>query len=391
MARPLDVFLTFLRLGCTSFGGPVAHLAYFRDEFVNRRRWLDDETYAQCVALTQLLPGPGSSQTGMLVGWLAAGPLGAFAAWVGFTLPSAALMAALAVAGTSTAHASGVLHGLLLVATAVVASAILTMRASLAPDALRIAIAAGVCAIALLVRSPVTSPLAIGLAGAVGAILLYGRVATARPTLDLHLSRRAGIVALAMFAAGLTLLGIAASVTHAPEAVLADLMARVGSLVFGGGHIVLPLLQAQAAASGIVDGQSILAGYAAAQAMPGPLFTIASFVGAKAFGGSLGIAGSAIATIAIFAPSFALLAGVAPFYRQLAGNERFRAALAGANAGVIGLLASAFVTPIWASTVKTPLDVAVAGAAFLALHVFNVASWIVVLAGALLGLIALHG
>lgn len=391
MARPLDVFVTFLRLGCTSFGGPVAHLAYFREEFVNRRRWLDDETYAECVALTQLLPGPGSSQTGMLVGWLAAGPLGAFAAWAGFTLPSAALMAALAIAGASTAHAAEMLHGLLLVATGVVASAILTMRATLAPDAIRVGIAAAVCVLALLVRSPATSPLAIGLAAAAGAIALYGSVATANPKLDLHVPRAAGIVALAVFAGGLIVLGISASATHARALILAALMARVGSLVFGGGHIVLPLLQAQAAASGIVDGPAILAGYAAAQAMPGPLFTIASFVGAKAFGGSLGVAGAAVATVAIFAPSFALLAGVAPFYRQLAGNERFRAAISGANAGVIGLLAAAFVTPIWTSAVETPLDVAFAGAAFLALHVFKVASWIVVGSGALLGLIAFHG
>lgn len=385
MARPLEVLAAFLRLGCTSFGGPVAHLAYFRTEFVERRRWLEDATFGECVALTQLLPGPGSSQTGMLIGWLAAGPLGALCAWIGFTLPSAVAMTAIALAAGTPLVTAGWLHALLLVATGVVASAIVTMRHSLAPDAQRLAIALAVLALVLLWPSPAAAPIGILASALAGAFLLRGQIPAAAPKLDLGISRRAGAAILALFILTLVTLEVAARVTQAHPIVLFDLLFRVGSLVFGGGHVVLPLLQTQAAAAGVVSSRAILEGYAAAQAMPGPLFTIASFVGAAAYNGSLGVCGAILGTIAIFAPSFALLAGVAPFYRALATNERFRAALAGANAGVIGLLAGAFVNPIWTSAVHNVLDVCFAGAAFLAVHVLKVPAWAVVLAAAFIG------
>lgn len=384
-AAPLNVLLVFLRLGCLSFGGPVAHIAYFRDEFVRRRAWLTDDTFAECVALTQLLPGPGSSQTGMLIGWLAAGPLGAFAAWIGFTLPSAVLMALAALAFGRLPMQAAITHGLLLVAVAVVASAVLTMRASLAPDPARVALALGALLVVLVLPFSLAMPLAIALSALAGAVLLHGRITTAQPSLDLGISRRAGIAILGVFTILLIVLHVAALTTSQPILVLVDTLARVGSLVFGGGHIVLPLLQSQVATAGIVDQHAVLTGYSAAQAMPGPLFTIASYVGAAAFGGALGVRGALAGTVAIFAPSFFLLAGVAPFYRTLAHSERFRAALAGANAGVVGILASAFINPIVSSTVHSIGDTVFALVAFVALYWIKIPSWLLVLLGGLAG------
>lgn len=383
MREVIGVFLTFLRLGCTSFGGPVAHLSYFQREFVARRRWLDDSAFGECVALTQLLPGPASSQTGMLIGWLRAGPAGALAAWIGFTLPSAVLMTLFALAVPHSDVRAGWLHGLLLVAVAVVASALIALRRSLAPDRARLLIAIGVLIVALAAPNPLATPLAIA-AAALAGLALPRAAHVAESRLDLHVSRPTGVTVLALFVLSLVALGVwAASGNHV--AVLADTLFRIGSLVFGGGHVVLPLLQTQAVADGIVDSRTVLAGYAAAQAMPGPLFTIASYVGASAWQSALGVTGALVATLAIFAPSFFLLAGIAPFYRQLAANPRFRAALAGANAGVVGLLAAAFVTPIFSSTVRTPLDGVAALAAFAAIQYAKVPAWAMVMLGALFG------
>ena len=383
MREVLSVFLTFLRLGCTSFGGPVAHLSYFQREFVERRHWLDDAAFGECVALTQLLPGPASSQTGMLLGWLRAGPAGALAAWVGFTLPSATLMTLFALAVPHAAVHAGWLHGLLLVAVAVVASAIVALRRSLAPDLARSLLAVAVLVLILAVPLPVVTPFAIAAAAFVGLALPRATEVT-QPQLDLHVSRRTGVVALVLFA--FAFIGLALwSATGAHIAVLAHTLFNIGSLVFGGGHVVLPLLQTQAVAAGIVDSPTILAGYAAAQAVPGPLFTIASYVGASAWQSSLGITGAFVGTLAIFAPSFFLLAGIAPFYRHIAANPRFRAALAGANAGVVGLLAAAFVTPIFAGTVRTPLDGVAALVAFAAIQYAKVPAWALVILAALFG------
>ena len=384
MGKVLDVFLTFLRLGCTSFGGPVAHLAYFQREFVERRRWLDDAAFGECVALSQLLPGPASSQTGMLLGWLRAGPAGAIGAWIGFTLPSAVLMTAFALVLPHANVNAGWLHGLLLVAVAVVAAAIVSLRASLAPDLGRSLLAIAVLALVLLAPPhPIVTPLAIAGAAIVG-LYLPGTRATSSPQLDLHVSRSAGIVAWVLLLIAFVALGVWAT-TGSHLAILTNTLFRIGSLVFGGGHVVLPLLQTQAVAAGIVDSRTTLTGYAAAQAMPGPLFTIASYVGASAWGSSLGIAGAIAGTIAIFAPSFFLLTGVAPFYRLLASNERFRAALAGANAGVVGLLAAAFVNPIFVTSVRTPLDGAAALVAFVIIQYAKVPVWVMVVLAALFG------
>jgi chromate transporter len=383
MRKVLDVFLTFLRLGCTSFGGPVAHLAYFQREFVGRRRWLDDSTFAECVALTQLLPGPSSSQTSMLVGWLAAGPAGALAAWLGFTLPSAALMTLAALELPRVNANAGWLHGLLIAAAAVVAAAIVSLRRSLVTDTAHVAIAMGVLGLILAAPFAFVTPLAIGCAGLAG-LLLPRALVTAQPRLDLGISTRSGVITLVLLAAAFAGLGLwALRGTHV--AVLANMLFRVGSLVFGGGHVVLPLLQTQAVAAGILDGRAILAGYAAAQALPGPLFTLAAYVGASAWKSSLGVKGAVVGTIAIFAPSFFLLAGVAPFYRRLCANREFRAALAGANAGVVGLLAAAFVNPIFETAVRTPIDGALALTAFAAIQYAKMPPWAMVIVAAVLG------
>ncbi len=374
---PLAVFLAFLRLGFTSFGGPVAHLGYFRAEFVERRRWLDDGTFGECIAVSQLLPGPASSQTGMLVGWLAAGPAGAVAAWLGFTAPSAVAMTAIAMLLPRFA-AGNRLHVLLLIAAAVVLSAVVTMRANLAPDLERSAVAAVTFAAVLVLPYPWIGPLAIAASAIACAFLLHGRIPAVAPKLDLHVSRRTGALAFGAFALTAGALAIAAQWSRTPLVMLADECFRIGSLVFGGGHVVLPLMQSQLAASGIVGSSDILTGYAAAQAMPGPLFTLAAYAGASAYGGSLGWLGALVATVAIFAPSFFLLTSIAPFYATLALDERFRSALAGANASVVGLLAAAFVTPIARSSIRTWPDALVVAIAFAAVHVTRVPAWLLV-------------
>jgi chromate transporter len=380
---PLALLGIFLRLGCTSFGGPVAHLAYVREAFVRKRGWLDDALFAECIAFTQLLPGPGSSQTAMLIGWIAGGPLGLVAAWIGFTAPSAIAMAALALAGERI-EARGAEHALLLVAVAVVAEAVVTMRVALAPDAARFGIA--LAAILFLLLAPWTAAplIAIAAGAAIGATLLRGRIPVAQPRLDLGISRRTGAIALVLFAACFAVLGLLATSTHAPAAILAGDLFRIVSLVFGGGHIVLPLMQHQLVAAGVVDQRSILAGYALAQAMPGPLFTIASYVGGVAFNGTLGWYGALLGTVAIFAPSFFLVVGIAPFYRSIARNERARSALAGVNAAVVGLLAAALVEPIGSTAIRSWLDAGCAVAAFVLLR-FRVPPIALVIAGLVAG------
>jgi chromate transporter len=382
MVRLANVFLTFLRLGRMSFGGPVAHLAYFREAFVRRLGWLEDDAFAECVAIAQLLPGPASSQTGMLIGWARAGFGGAFAAWLGFTLPSAVAMTAAALLLPHAAGNGGWLSGLLVVAVAVVADAIVSMRARLAPDAPRIAIALVIFALLAIAPRPWIAwlaPAAIAAGALAGAIGLHATTGTTRSTLKLRASRTGGLVAIGLF-----VLALAAMPLVARTGITGALGARffgIGSAVFGGGHVVLPLMQSQLAGTGLADQNTLLAGYAAAQAMPGPLFSIAAYVGA----GIDGVRGAFVATLAIFAPSFFLLAAIVPFYTRIAGNARVRSALAGANAGVVGLLAAAFVTPIWTSAIRTPADLVGAIVAYVALVLVRVPPWIVVLAGLIAG------
>jgi chromate transporter len=386
-ANWLDVFNASLRLGLTSFGGPIAHLGYFRDEYVVRRKWLDEKTYADLVALCQFLPGPASSQVGIAVGQLRAGYAGALAAWVGFTLPSALALVLFAygVDAVGGALGSGWLHGLKVVAVAVVAQAVLGMMRSLAPDRERATLAVAAAAIVLAVPSAW---------GQIGAIVLGGVFGVLRPgkdapayhvTLPLTISRWTGAALLAIFFVLLVGLPLLAAVFPNQSLQLFDAFYRAGSLVFGGGHVVLPLLQASVVPPGWVSNDSFLAGYGAAQAVPGPLFTFAAYLGAVMGPAPNGWAGAALCLVAVFLPSFLLVIGMLPFWDQLRRLPVAQAALRGVNAAVVGLLLAALYNPVWTAGITGPYDFALAVAAFLLLFMWQVPPWLVVILSALGG------
>jgi chromate transporter len=382
----LEVLWIFLKLGCTSFGGPVAHLGYFRSAFVERRGWLSEAAFADLVALCQFLPGPASSQVGFAIGLGRAGIPGALAAWVGFTLPSAALMLAFAlgVGAVGDALGGGWIAGLKLAAVAVVANALFGMARSLCPDRQRATFA--VAALAVVVALP-------GVWGQVGAILaagLAGRLlltaqaqASERGELPVAVGRTTAVACLVLFFALLAGLPLAAALGQGQAVALLDAFYRAGALVFGGGHVVLPLLQAEVVPTGLVDAETFLAGYGAAQAVPGPLFTFAAFLG----GAAGGVGASLIALVAIFLPGCLLVIGTLPFWAELRARTDMRAALMGVNAGVVGLLAAAFYDPVWTSAVHRPADFAIAAGAFLLLAVWKVSPVVVVILGALAGIV----
>ncbi len=377
----LEVLRVFLKLGLTSFGGPVAHLGYFRREFVVRRAWLDERAYADLVALCQFLPGPASSQTGFAIGLMRAGRLGGLAAWAAFTLPSAIAMTLFAYGeGALKGPAGdGLIHGLKLVAVAIVAQAVLGMAQSLTPDRPRAAIA--VLSLILTAFVPAGwGQIAVILLGALAGLTVCrrsGDVAVA--AVEAPISRRAAIVF-----AGLTfaLLALSFAPVLPGAAALAAAFYRSGALVFGGGHVVLPLLRTAVVDPGWVSDSAFLAGYGAAQAMPGPLFTFAAYLGAVAGVGPGGVAGAALALVAIFAPGLLLLMAVLPFWNGLRALSNARAAMAGVNAAVVGLLASALYDPVWTGAVRGPTDFAIAAAGFVALIVWRAPPLIVVIATA---------
>jgi chromate transporter len=375
-----DVLFVFLRLGLTSFGGPIAHLGYFREEFVVRRGWLDEREYADLVALCQFLPGPASSQVGMALGYLRAGYGGALAAWLGFTLPSAVAMILFALGLTHYAQAvpAGVLHGLKVAAVAVVAQAVWGMARTLCPDARRVTLmTVAACCVAL-------APLAwvqvavIAAAGVAGLALLPGRELPLPEPLPIAVRRRTGLFWLALFAALLMVLPLLAHLTENPTLTLVDAFYRAGALVFGGGHVVLPLLQAETVPPGWVDAQTFLAGYGAAQAVPGPLFTFAAFLGAVREIPPAGWTGGLLALTAIFLPSFFLILGALPFWAKWRHLRHTQAALAGVNAAVVGLLLAALYQPVWTSAILRPQDFCLALVAFVALLFWRVPPWAVV-------------
>ena len=384
---PLEVLRVFLKLGLTSFGGPVAHLGYFRNAFVVERGWLDEEAFADVLALCQFLPGPASSQTGFAIGLFRAGYLGGLAAWAGFTLPSAIAMTIVAYgAGALKGPAGdGLLHGLKLVAVAIVAQAVLGMARNLAPDQPRAAIAILALAVTSFAPGGASQIVAIASGGLLGLALCRqgGEVAVdeAEPA---PVSRRMGLVFLTAFFALLALSFLPAR-KSAPAFVAA--IYRSGALVFGGGHVVLPLLQGAVVAPGYVSQSAFLAGYGAAQAIPGPLFTFAAFLGAVAGAPPGGALGASLALVAIFAPGLLILIGALPFWRQLRGRPGARAAMAGVNASVVGLLASALYDPVWTSAVRNPADFAVAAAGFAALVVWRAPPLLVVALTAVAGVI----
>jgi chromate transporter len=385
------VFMPFLRLGLTSFGGPVAHLGYFHDEFVVRRKWLDERAYADLVALCQFLPGPASSQVGMGVGLSRAGLPGAVAAWTAFTMPSAIalILFGYGVTRFGDAARSGALHGLKVVAVAVVAQAVWTMARNLCPDAKRATLAALATIGVLAIPSPFTQAGAIVIGGLVGWALLRADVTTDHVDLGVRVNRSVAIAALALFFAGLIGLPVLASAFPSQTLALVDSFYRSGSLVFGGGHVVLPLLQSEVVPSGWVSKDAFLAGYGAAQAVPGPLFTFAAYLGTVMTSAPNGIVGGLICLLAIFASSFLLVIGAMPFWDALRRVGAVRNALLGVNAVVVGLLLAALYDPVWTNAILSAADFGLALAAFTLLVFWKTPPWLVVILTALGGW-ALH-
>ena len=382
-----EVFAAFLKLGLTSFGGPIAHIGYYRDELVVRRKWLDETTYVDLVALCQFLPGPASSQVGFSLGILRANGLsGGLAAWFAFTMPSAIVMFAFALgaAAFDGPVAAGFLHGLKLVAVAVVAQAVWGMTRSLTPDRPRAGIALAAVAIVVLFAGSLAQIAAIALGACAGLWLCRGDAAPVSGHLNFPVTRRTGIVALVLFAALLLLSPVVTAATGSHALAMFDAFFRSGALVFGGGHVVLPLLQAQVVAPGWVGNESFLAGYGLAQAVPGPLFTFAAYLGAVMNTPPNGFAGAAIALVALLLPGMLLVYGMLPFWDAMRTRPSAQAAMRGTNAAVVGILGAALYHPVWTSAVLTPRDFALALAGFLLLTVWKMPPWIVVvlLAGA---------
>jgi chromate transporter len=382
-----EVLAVFLRLGLTSFGGPVAHLGYFHTELVERRRWLDERSYVDLVALCQFLPGPASSQVGIGAGLLRAGLPGAFAAWAGFTLPSALALVLFAygVGTLESALGSGWLHGLKIAAVAVVAQAVWGMAKSLAPDRPRATLAVLAAVVVLLVPSAWGQIGAIAAGGLVGVTLLREGAGMPGSALHVPIGRTFAVVSLALFFALLAGLPLLAAGIPSQGLALLDSFYRSGSLVFGGGHVVLPLLQAEVVPPGWVSNDAFLAGYGAAQAVPGPLFTFAAYLGAVMGPWPNGWLGAAICLVAVFMPSFLLVFGALPFWAALRGEPRAQAALRGVNAAVVGLLLAALYRPVWTSAIMAPVDFALAIAAFLALALWKWPPWLVVVLAAVAG------
>jgi len=379
--RVRDVFLAFLQLGCTSFGGPVAHLGYFREAFVERRRWLDDAAYADLVALCQFLPGPASSQVGIGIGLAKAGLPGALAAWLAFTTPSALLLIAFGL-GVGTFHEAipaGVLQGLKVVAVAVVAQALWGMARSLTPDAPRVTLAVLAAAAALAAPTPLMQVAVIAAGGLAGLAVLPAEVDARPVSLGIRVDRRLALGALLVFFALLGALPLLAGLYPSQALALVDSFYRSGALVFGGGHVVLPLLQSEVVPPGWVAEDAFLAGYGAAQAVPGPLFTFAAYLGTVAVPAPNGWAGALVCLLAIFAPSFLLVIGALPFWEALRHLRRVRKALMGVNAAVVGLLLAALYTPVWTSGIRSAGDFALGLAAFTLLAFWKLPAWLVVI------------
>lgn len=376
-----SVFLAFLKLGLTSFGGPIAHLGYFRDEFVGRRKWFSDESYADLVALCQFLPGPASSQVGIAIGLSKAGYRGALGAWLGFTLPSAIalILFALGIATYSDYISDGVLQGLKIAAVAIVAQAILGMGRSLCPDTKRISIMALTACFVLWQPTVWGQMIAIILSGLVGVVLLKAEPNHERNTFYVPITPKAGIRWLCVFIIIFIALPILSALFPSKTLEVIDMFYRTGSLVFGGGHVVLPLLQAELVPSGIVNNDLFLAGYGATQAVPGPLFTIASFLGATMESGMNSWIMGFITLLAVFAPSFLLVFAILPYWDRLRHHQQIRSVLMGVNASVVGILLAAFYQPVWTSSIFNAQDFGLAIIAFVALNYWKCPPWAVVL------------
>jgi chromate transporter len=376
----IEVLLVFFHLGCTSFGGPIAHLGYFQKELVERRKWCSLATLTEIIALAQSLPGPASSQTGFALGILRAGLPGGFAAWIGFTLPSALLMLAF-----SYGHfmfrgraGDGVLHGLQLAAVAVVAQAALAMQRSLAPDRVRMAISILAAGVALFGRAQFSTGISIAAGAIAGLVLLRNHEDQTSEPADIALTKTGGTVAAIIFLALLLLLPLLAHYLALPWLRLLAVFYRSGALVFGGGHVVLPLLEGAVVAPGLVTQQTFLAGYGAVQALPGPLFSFAAYHGASVRPSPSALIYGCLGLIGLFSPGLLAMAATLPFWSELRRNRSMRAALAGINASVVGILIAALYRPLWISTILSAADFWLALCAFALLTLGKLRPWIVV-------------
>jgi chromate transporter len=386
---PFEVLLIFLKLGLSCFGGPIAHIGYFHDEFVMRRRWLDESAYADLVALCQFLPGPASSQVGFSIGLMRAGFLGAAAAWTGFTLPSAILLVLFAY-GAGNLHGAigaGLLHGLKLVAVAIVAQAVWGMARTLCPDRERASIAA-IAALIILLSGASLAQIGAIVLGAIAGLWLCRDGRPSEPGhLVMPVSRRAGVVALIAFFVLLGGLPVLVNLAIAPGAALFEAFYRSGALVFGGGHVVLPLLREAFVTPGWVSDDAFLAGYGAAQAVPGPLFTFAAYLGAVAAPPPHGVAGAVVGLIGIFLPGILVLLGTLPFWDALRRKAGAQAMMRGVNAAVVGVLGAALYNPVWTSSVQAPGDFGVALVGFVLLMAWRAPPLVVVVVSAIGGVL----
>ncbi len=380
-----SLWLVFLGLGLTSFGGPIAHLAYFRDAFVIRRRWMDERAFADLVALCQFLPGPASSQVGFAIGLSRRGLAGGLVAWLGFTLPSAMVLTGLALAaGALTGPLTDrAVHGLKLAAVAIVAQAVWGMARPLVGDIRRIIIALTALAILLAVLGAIGQYAAIGTGAVLGLLLCRQALPIQTDRLSFKISPRLGIGALAAFALLLIGLPVAVAITHDQTIAVFDAFYRSGALVFGGGHVVLPLLETAVVDPGWVSANNFLTGYGAAQAMPGPLFAVSAYLGAAMNAPPNGVFGALIALVAIFMPGLLLLLGSLPFWDRFRAWPKAQALVLGINAAVVGLLAAALVDPVWTGSVTSWRDAAFVVIGFLALTFAKAPAWSLVLAFAL--------
>ncbi|MGD6870277.1 chromate transporter [Bacillus cereus] len=378
----LEVLLVSIRLGLTSFGGPIAHLGYFHEEYVRKRKWMDEKSYADLVALCQFLPGPASSQVGIGIGVMRAGVLGGILAFIGFTLPSfiALIIFALVLQGLNIGDVSWI-HGLKIVAVVVVAHAILGMAQKLTPDLQRKSIALFALVGTLLWQTAFTQVGVILLSGLVGYLIYKNHADNDEVKLSFPISRKLGVICLSLFFGLLIFLPILREVTSLNWIAMFDSFYRAGSLVFGGGHVVLPLLEREFVPTGWMDEASFLAGYGATQAVPGPLFTFAAYIGAVIGRWQGGL----LATVAIFLPAFLLILGTLPFWDQLRRNPKIKGSLMGVNAAVVGILISAFYHPIWTSAILQPVDFAFAAVLFSMLVYWKLPPWIIVVVGAVGG------
>lgn len=380
----LEILLASTKLGLTSFGGPVAHLAYFKDEYIDRRKWLNDKTYADLIALCQFLPGPASSQVGISIGILRGGILGGITSFLGFTLPSVIVLVIFALLYQNfTLDDAGFIHSLKVVAAAVVLHALIGLGKKLTPDKSRIAIALAAALIMLLYPSAWIQIIIILAAGMLGLTLFKNKAESKIEPFPVNISKKTGIISLTILAVSLISLPILTNAVNNPLLNIFDIFFRVGSLVFGGGHVVLPMIERELVPQGLLSPDAFLAGYGMAQAVPGPLFTFSSYLGTM----MEGVTGAVVATIAIFLPSFLLIIGAFPFLSELRKRASFQGILMGVNASVVGILLAAFYDPVIQSSIFDGSDFALGVILFALLNIWKVPAWLIVILGVVGGYI----